>query len=904
MVGKRIGPYHLVGKLGEGGMGEVYRALDTTLKRHVAIKVLPAAVAADADRLARFQREAQVLASLNHPNIAQIYGLERAPSADAGQAGTTALVMELVEGPTLADRIAQGPVPVDETIPIARQIAEALEAAHEQGIIHRDLKPANVKVRPDGTVKVLDFGLAKAMEPAGATSPGLSQSPTITTPAHLRPDYGGQAMPFDYRSGHPEHGRGVTQAGVILGTAAYMSPEQARGQDVDGRTDVWAFGCVLFEMLSGRQAFAGASVVDVLGSVVKSDPDWSLLPSDVPAGIERLVRRCLRKEPGRRLRHIGDARLELEEPATDGPPAATRARPAGAWWTAGWVFGLACLLALGGWAAYVAGTAETAGVVRFSVDVPRVNGWRSGPGSAISPDGTMLAYVAPDASGFDVLWVRRLSDMHARALPGTGGAFLPFWSPDSRSLGFFADQSLKRIDLRGGAPRTLAAAPYGFGGSWSPDDVILFAPNFRSPLQLVSADGGETRTATRFDAERKDGAHASPAFLADGRHFVFSMGADPQYEGIYLGSVDSPEVTLLARGVFSATVSTDGFVLFVQEGVVRAQRLDLARRALTGTSVAVAQEAFQVGNLYSDAQTLSVSTNGTLAYRRGRADTRELTWFDRRTARPAGTVGPPGNYEAPVLSPDGSRIAFSENQNIFVIDLARGNARTQITSGPRNNWYPAWSPDGREIAYIEGTEADKRILARLASGVGEPRVLAAPGGNPFYWTVTGHLTYFDTSPETAEDIYIVDVDGGGKPEVFIATRAAEHESHLSPDGRWMTYVSDETGRPEVYVETYPRSDRRERISIDGGAQPVWRADGRELFYLALDGTLMAVDIRTTPDFVAGAPQALFQTRSEIWAARNSYSPTRDGQRFLVNVFPEVEVFRTGVVLNWNALASE
>ena len=629
--GTRLGPYEILSAIGAGGMGEVYKARDTRLDRTVAIKILPEAFAADADRVARFQREAKTLAALNHPNIAQIFGLEQAGDVHA-------LAMEFVAGEDLSDRIARGPIPIDEALPIAKQIADALEAAHEQGVIHRDLKPANIKVRPDGTVKVLDFGLAKMLELQGAQS-SLTMSPTLSVHA--------------------------TYAGVILGTAAYMSPEQARGKPVDRRADVWAFGCVLFEMLTGRRAFEGGDTIsDAVATILKSEPAWPALPIDTPPHIGTLLRRCLRKEPQRRLQAIGEARLAIEEGPAESPafsgPAAT---PTGvvSHSRVAWIVAAIALVAAAGLAVPAARHMRESLTeplqAQFEVQTPPT----SDSGSfALSLDGRQLAFVAT-AEGAPRLWVRSLDEVIPRVLPGTDGAAYPFWEPDGHAIGFFAAGKLKRVDPAGGAPQTLADAPSGRGGTWNREGVIVFAPSAElavptSVLMRVAAEGGVATPVTRLAAGQ--GSHRWPQFLPDGRRFLFFVRAEkPDIQGAYLGSLDGSEPTRVLASDAAVHFAPPNFLLYVRQDTLVAVRFDAARGTVSGDPVPVAHGVGVDTGVFRGA--FSVSSAGVLAHRAvSGSQRRQLLWVNRAGTR-LGTVGSPdeNGLASPELAPDERHVA-------------------------------------------------------------------------------------------------------------------------------------------------------------------------------------------------------------------------------------------------------
>ena len=865
LEGQRIGPYQLTSRIGAGGMGEVYRARDTKLNRHVAIKFLLPAVANDPDRLARFSREAQFLASLNHPHIAQIHGLE-----DAG--GLHALVMELVEGPTLADRIAQGALPLDETLPMAKQIAEALEAAHEQRIVHRDLKPANIKVRADGTVKVLDFGLAKAFDPTGSARLDAMNLPTLSVPA--------------------------TQAGIILGTAAYMSPEQARGRPVDKRADLWAFGAVLYEMLTGQRAFAGDAVSDILASVLMQEPNWSGLPPQTPAPIRRLLRRCLEKDPSRRLDSAAGARLEIDDalkgPRTDADvvPSATRNRERLAW-TALAVVTLIAVVA----------------VVRTFRPVPPESQIRLDIATlpttdreslAISPDGHNVVFVAtPD--GEPRLWLRSL-DSTARPLAGTDNASFPFWSPDSRSVGFFGGGKLKRIDLVSGSVHALADAD-GRGGTWSLSGVIVFSPSPAGPLFRVPASGGEA-VALKLDVPHTSTAKF-PHYLPDGRRFLFYAEGSPDSQGIYLGSLDSSETKRLTAADTAGAYLPPGWLLFIRQGTLVARHFDLSREELTGDPVTVAD---QVGfDSRSNVGAFSVSAAGIVAYRSG-GPPRQLMWFDR-SGKALETMGAPDENDlvAPALSRDGRRVVVHRvvqgNTDLWLLDGAR---MTRFTSYPGMDRFPLWSPDGGRVVFGSNRKGARDLYWKPSSGAGtEELLLESPQDKaPNSWSPDSHfLLYTNMDPKSGPDLSVLPLDGDRKPFVFLSTRFDERVGQFSPDGHWVAYQSNASGRNEVYVRPFPGPGGESQVSTSGGIQPRWRPDGKELYYIAPDGKLMAVPITVKgATLEPGVPAVLFRTR--IWGggtnagSRQQYDVALDG-RFLINVTTaDATNAPITVLLNW------
>jgi serine/threonine protein kinase/Tol biopolymer transport system component len=885
--GQRVGSYEILSFVASGGMGEVYRARDTTLGRNVALKVLPEGVATDRERLARFQREAEMLAALNHPNIAAIYGVEKS-------GGITALVMELVDGSTLADRIAQGALSIEEALPIAKQIAEALEAAHEQHIIHRDLKPANIKVRPDATVKVLDFGLAKALDATGAVGgSSVLTSPKITTPA-------------------------MTQAGVILGTASYMSPEQARGRSVDKRADIWAFGAILYEMLTGIRAFDGDDVPSTLASVLKNTVEWARLPVDTPPALRRLVMRCLKKDPKERLRDIGDASTEIADliVSADEPLGAAPAPTQVGWrralpWTIA-AAAVATAAVLGVVVAFQLRSGEPPRVVRFTVAPPeKLNfnlvggnivggtGSQAFNGGVISPDGRKLAFTTQDSTGTIQIWIRPLAAASAYPLRGTEGAVFPFWSPDSRFLGFFAAGQLKKVDVSGGSPQTLASAPGGRGGAWSRDGIILFAPNVNGVLMRVADTGGEPTPVTKL--LQGEAAHRQPYFLSDGRHFLYrSFGATSR---LMMGSLDS-EQTVLPLAADSQAVYASGHLLFVREGTLMAQPFDAKALTLGGAAFSVAEQVASDRN--NGIAAFDASENGVLTYRTGAsAGNMQLTWFDR-TGKILGTIDQPGAYNSVTLSPDGARVASSRidstgNEDIWVDEFARGTS-TRLTFDPAPDYMPVWSPDGTRIVWSSARDGRANLYQKASNGTGSDEALlkSSEGKVVNDWSFDGRFLLFmrDT------DLFVLPLGGCDRQmRPYVNTNVSETQGRFSPDGKFVAYTSNATGRPEIYVQTFPTAaNGKWKVSQGGGTQPRWRRDGRELFYIAGDSQLMAVSASTSPSFVAGTPKALFA--APVFGAGATtvvarYDVASDGQRFLINAtMADNATAPITVVLNW------
>jgi predicted Ser/Thr protein kinase len=855
-AGTRLGPYEILAPIGAGGMGQVYRARDPRMGREVAIKV-------SGERFTeRFSREVHAVAALNHPTICHLYDV-----------GPDYLVMELVEGTTLAERIRQGAIPLEEALKIARQIAAALEAAHEKGITHRDLKPGNVMIKPDGTVKVLDFGLAKF---GGTPTAPTEDSPTVSMMA--------------------------TQAGVILGTAAYMSPEQAKGKSVDKRADIWGFGVVFYEMLTGNRLFNGETITELLSSVLKEAPDLSRVPDQV----RRLLRACLEKDPHQRLRDIGDVWRLLD----DAPAAPARSMS----WLgfAGWAIAAAALAALA-MLAFVH-FHEKPRAVRFEVRMPEKSGASF---FKLSPNGELLV-VADTATR--KLEVRALDSLEFRTLPGTDNARYPFWSPDSGNIGFFAGGKLKRISVHGGPVQTLCDATDGRGGAWNSEGVIVFSPDPNAPLQRVDMSGGVPIAITKLSQDGED--HRFPEFLPDQRHFLYTVHYSDA-DGIYAGSLQGgPSVRILPDissavyvppGVSAATASGPGYLLFRRETTLMAA-FDPARLQITGEVFPVAEEIGVTNAAYG---AFSASTNGVLAHSPGGdRPERELVWVDRAGKR-LGTVGKSGPITYEALSPDEKTVAYivtdagNGHSDVWLYDMNRGSA-SRFTLGTGRAVSPIWSPDGSRIAYAGSpTNVGKfDILQKPVRGGKEELVQPSAGAQLrlFDWSPDGKTVVYmpeGTVGKTKADLFLVPMEGDHKPSVYLQTPFGEYDGQFSPDGRWMSYTSDESGQEQVNVQPIPPSGAKWQVSTAGGSRARWRRDGKELFYIAVDRKLMAVPVKTTPSFEAGSPQELFPEAPLIGTNTSGqfyYTPSKDGQRFLMDVPGEGVATQPPitVVLNWQA----
>jgi hypothetical protein len=884
--GSRLGPYEVLAPLGAGGMGEVYRARDTRLDRAVAIKVLPPHLTEQPEARARFEREARAVSALNHPHICTLYDIGR-------DGGVDFLVMEHLEGETLAHRLERGALPPEETLRLAVQIADALDRAHRRGIIHRDLKPANIMLTKGGA-KLLDFGLAKQEEPVTRDA-GLTASPTRS--------------------------RLLTAEGSIVGTLQYMAPEQLEGKEADARTDLFAFGAVLYEMTTGRRAFEASGQASLIAAIMSAaPPEMASRAPAAPPALERAVRTCLAKDPDERWQSAGDLRRELEWIARGG--AGVTARPAPARRSAreqiAWVL-----------VAALAGVVVTRGVAR-----------RLGPGPVepraihaailppegtaftgtslfagpveVSPDGTMLAFVARRGEERGLLWVRSLAEAAARPLAGTEGAVRAFWSPDSRFLGFFADGRLKKIPAAGGPIFTLAEVSDPRGGTWSREGTIVFAPGADGPLLRVPAEGGQPGPATALDEARGERTHRYPWFLPDGRRFLYlarGAGAGAGREpAIFIGALDSAERRLLLNAASNA-IHASGHILFVREKTLVAQPFDAARRELSGEAMPVAADV-RMDERFSRG-VFSASQTGVLAYQTGEARSlSRLVWLDR-TGTPLGSLGAAENYFSsanPEIAPDGTRVLApildleTGLSSIWMHDLARGR-RARFTLDPGDHMRAIWSPDGSRVAYHESEAKGSSLLARPATGGGAAeRLLATTDSNmPQAWSPDGRLLLYGRSRGSEpEDLWLLPLAGAAKPRPFLESDAEDTNAQFAPDGRWVAYQSDESGKREVYVVPFPGPGGKWQVSTGGGVEPRWRADGRELYYFAPDNRLLAVQVRTDgAAFELGDARALFQAQEMGFAWR--YAVSVDGSRFLVSrPVPEPSLAAISLVLDWPA----
>jgi Tol biopolymer transport system component len=882
--------YRLVKKLGAGGMGDVWKAADTTLGRDVALKFLPPSFADDPERLARFEREAKVLASLNHSNIAAVYGLHVSD-------GMRFLAMEAVPGVDLAERLKRGPMPADEAIDAARQIAEALETAHEQGIVHRDLKPANIKLTPEGKLKVLDFGLAKALETATISGAGrdMAMSPTITSLG--------------------------TVAGVILGTAAYMSPEQARGKSVDRRADIWAFGCVLYEMLTGQLAFAGETVSDTMAAVLTRDPDWGAIPASTPRRLLSLLRRCLRKDPKERLRDIGDVRVELQEitkgaTAEEAPSATTAgAAPRGSVWPVA-----AGALIVGGLATWAA-MRVTAKVpappppLRVLVQAPDKQTMTPEPSDlSMSPDGTTIALVAAGEDGVAHIWLRALGSEQARMVSNTDGASAPFWSPDGRNLGFFSDHKLKRVSINGEGLQTLCATPAPRGAAWAADDTIVFAPTADGPIMAILASGGNPKAVTQLDSAAKVTGHRLPKLLPGGRRFLYVTvpGVNDGWV-TKVGSLDGSPGIAVVTADSVAVYAEPGYLVYLSKNNVFARRFDPSTLKVSGSPRAIPDMDLDTGGFAAEVP-FSVGPDGTIVQRASALITEHLEVLDREGKSKGKLAAPDGTFGFRTLSPDGRRLALmytkpgEQNIPIYLLDLARG-IFSRFSFDGTNDQVPIWTPDGGRVIWASDRPGGRDLYWKRTDGASGEELLAdAPGPFNDINTLTPDgrsLVFTSYGGDTNEDLWIVDLDGKHEPRPLLKTKANELDATISPDGRWMAYRSDESGDYELYARSFPDMEKRVQLTANGTVQNIqtlamptlWRGDGREIVYSAPDGRqVMSIPVTPGPTLETGTPVPLFRLPREV----HFVTAEPDGQRFVACVANET--FSRGlirIVKNWS-----
>ena len=881
--GTHLGPYEILAPLGAGGMGEVYRARDTRLDRTVAVKVLPAHLSENYDARQRFEREARAVSSLNHPHICVLHDVGRHEGVDF-------LVVEYLEGETLAARLERGPLPVDELLRYAIQIADALDKAHRQGVLHRDLKPGNIMLTKSGG-KLLDFGLAKS---TGGAAAGLTVSPTLSRP--------------------------LTAEGSILGTFQYMAPEQLEGKEADARSDIFAFGAVLYEMATGMRAFQGKSQASVIAAILHLDPPSiaSLQPL-TPSALDRVVGRCLSKDPEERWQSARDLAFELQSIAHPGsqagstasPESPTRSRERLLWLLAVVLLGAAGAALALAW--HRAASVEPRAIRAF-VPAPdgttfRSTGFNSGP-VVVSPDGRNLVFSAMRENGTDLLWVRPVDSVAATPLVGTEGASYPFWSPDGRSIGFFAGGKLKRIDVSGGPPLTLCDATSGRGGTWSPEGVILFAPQQASVLFRVPAAGGTPVEVTKLDEARREGTHRWPQFLPGGQRFIFFSRIAPGDEAnsVMAGSLDGGDTKVLLRGDSNA-VYASGHLLYLREATLMAQPFDPHDLTLKENAYPVADQvrgdwAFNRGVFWA-------SENGVLVYQTGESNAgSQLAWFDRG-GKQAGVLGDKALYQDFSLSPDLQKVAVAvSDPRIGPPDLwiyERG-LRTRFTFEPGPENRPLWSPDGSQILFGTAREGSFDMYVKSFAGSGNEELLlkAEHDELPESWSLDNRYIAYTSRgvPGTLEDIRVLPLSGDRKPIPFLNTRFLERDAQFSPDGRWMAYISDESGRDEVYVAPFPGPGRKWQISRAGGIRPRWRQDGREIYYLAEDNRITAVEVgQQGSTFEVGAARPLFTIRPQRPGSIYRVSP--DGQRFLVNTaIAEEHSSPLTLVVNWTAGLSE
>jgi Tol biopolymer transport system component/tRNA A-37 threonylcarbamoyl transferase component Bud32 len=867
-AGARLGPYEILAPIGAGGMGEVYKARDTRLERTVAIKVLPAHLSSSPELRQRFEREAKTISQISHPHICALYDVNR-------EGETEYLVMEYLEGETLADRLGKGPLPAEQLLRYGIEIADALDKAHRQGIVHRDLKPGNVMLTKSG-VKLLDFGLAKFQSGAREVASGVSRLAT------------------EAQASQP-----LTERGTVLGTFQYMAPEQLEGGEADARSDIFAFGAVLYEMATGNKAFSGKSQASLIGSILRDDPPpISGISPMTPPALDRVVKTCLAKDPEDRFQTAHDVKLQLQWIAEGGSPAGLPAPVAArrrnreklAWGVAAAALLAAAGLGYGFWRR----APKPPRTLRFEVAIPPEVSTIDMP--RISPDGRILAF---DATGRNRLWVRPLNALQAHPLAGTEGTRRAFWSPDSRYLAFFADGKLQKVDVAGGPPQKICDAPTGADGTWSPEGVILFDGTARDPIKRVPASGGVPVALVKPDSARKETQVGWPEFLPDGKQFLYMSIAQRVSDSMYrIASLDSKENRPFAPAQSLVTYVEPGYLLYLRDRTLVAQPFDAKALKTTGEPVPIAE---QVGTDSVGLARFSVSREGTLVYRTGEITDR-LVWVDRG-GKALETAGDPAQYRNPDLSPDGRRLVFdvvdrTGRNDIWVRDLTRG-VSSRFSFSNTDAFCPLWSPDGSRVAYT--VQPDLVEKAADGQGAETPLVKSDELKVASDWSRDGrYIAFASQSKDTSWDIWILPTFGDRKPFSWLKTSFNELWPVFSPDGRFLAYQSSESGRMEIYVQSFPGPGGKWQVSSTGGTEPHWRADGKELYYRSPDQRLMAVEATAGATFEAGVPKPLFTVRLDSSLARNRFVPSKDGQRFLLVATPERDAIApTTVVLNWS-----
>jgi Tol biopolymer transport system component/predicted Ser/Thr protein kinase len=882
--GTKLGPYEILARLGAGGMGEVYKARDTRLERMVAVKVLPEHLSSSPEVRQRFEREAKTVSALSHPHICALYDV-------GNQDGVEYLVMEYLEGETLADRLARGPLPLEQTLRYGTEIADALDKAHRQGIVHRDLKPGNVMLTKSG-VKLLDFGLAKAM-PQPVQQSGLTSLPTMMG-----------------------SGQNLTQEGTILGTFQYMAPEQLEGREADARTDLFAFGCVLYEMATGRKAFAGSSQASLISAIMKEDPaPISAVSPMSPPALDRVVRKCLAKDPEDRWQNAADLGSELKWIAEGGsqagvtaPIIARRKNRERLGWTAAAAGLIAAALFAAG---YFQRAPRYAPPIRASLLFPE----KMLLGElAVSHDGRRVAFTAAKPGGGPALWVRSLDAPASQRVPDTEGASFPFWSPDSRFVAFFADGKLKKVDFAGGPVLAICDAERGVGGTWNRDDTIVFGPKPTAALSRVLASGGPPVAVTKLDASRHETAHRYPQFLPDGRHFLYMAAnlagpPDDPANAIRVGSldgkVDRPLVQTLSNASYAA-----GQLLYVRDGTLLAQPLDAGRLETKGVPVPVVP---RVGSSSWQSHSLFSASEGLLVYAPTFAVASQLVWFDRK-GKPVGSLGDPGMYLAPHISPDGRKVA------VDVLDLAKNTSEIRIYDastgvgskfafGSWSNYFPVWFPTGDRLIFASDRKARGvrwDLWTKALDGNGEEVFVESPDQRfPEDWSRDGRFLSLYAIPVQGKrniQVWILSMGGDRRASPFATEALEQWDSRFSPDGRWVAYQSNESGRFEVYVRPFPGPGGQWHVSAAGGGHPRWNQDGKELYYLSLDNKILAVPVNLGATFHAGSPQELFAVHPTSNPNSSVYDVTADGQRFLINTVASEEGSPPlSLVVHWPAL---